>query len=48
MMHEALLAAGNDSQLMCLEGYTHGDYRFNRDGPAARISAFLKKVALTE
>ena len=48
MMHEALLAAGNDSQLMCLAGYTHGDYRFNRDEPAARISAFLKKVALTE
>ncbi len=48
MMHEALLSAGVDSQLMCIAGYTHGDYRFNRDEPAARMSAFLKKTALNQ
>ena len=45
IMHDALLAAGIDSQLMRIAGYTHGDYRFNRDEPASRISDFLKKVS---
>jgi acetyl esterase/lipase len=48
MMHEALLTAGVDSQLMRMPGYTHGDYRFNRDEPAARISAFVNKLTLNQ
>jgi acetyl esterase/lipase len=45
LLHEALLGAGVDSQLMCVDGYTHGDYRFNRDEPAEKMSAFLDKFA---
>ena len=45
MMHEKLLAAGIDSDLMRIPGYTHGDYRFNRGVPAERINAYLKSRA---
>jgi acetyl esterase/lipase len=45
IMYDALLASGADAQFMRLPGYTHGDYRFNRDQPASAISAFLNKLA---
>ncbi|MDC3331207.1 alpha/beta hydrolase [Pseudomonadales bacterium] len=45
ILHETLLAAGVDSDLMCLAGYTHGDHRFNRGAPAERINAYLKNRA---
>ena len=46
MMHEKLMEAGIDSQLMLIPGYTHGDYRFNRGEAAAKITAFLKDLAI--
>ena len=46
MMHEKLLAAVTDSHLMLIPGYTHGDYRFNRGEAAAKITAFLKDLAI--
>ena len=45
ILHETLLAAGVDSDLMHLAGYTHGDHRFNRCAPAERINAYLKNRA---
>jgi len=45
-MHEKLLAAGIDSHLMLITEYTHGDYRFNRGEAAAKITAFLKDLAI--
>ena len=45
ILHEKLLAAGVDSDLMRLAGYTHGDHRFNRGAPAERINAYLKNRA---
>jgi acetyl esterase/lipase len=45
ILHETLLAAGVDSDLMRLAGYTHGDHRFNRGAPAERINAYLKNRA---
>jgi acetyl esterase/lipase len=45
ILHEKLLAAGVDSDLMRMPGYTHGDHRFNKGAPAERINAFLKKRA---
>ena len=44
-MHAALLEAGVDSQLMRIANFTHGDYRFNRDEPAERISVFLDNLS---
>jgi len=41
LMHQALQGVGVSSEFMSLPGYTHGDYRFNRDECAARISGFL-------
>ena len=41
LMHAALQKLGVESQLMTVANYVHGDYRFNRDEPAQRISAFL-------
>ena len=46
IMHEKLLEAGIDSQMMIIPGYTHGDYRFNRGEAAAKINAFLKDLAI--
>ena len=46
IMHDELLAAGVDSELMLMPGYTHGDYKFNQGEPAAKISAFLKNLAV--
>ena len=46
IMHEKLRAAGIDSQLMRFPEYTHGDYRFNRGEAAAKITAFLKDLAI--
>jgi len=46
IMHEKLLAAGIDSQLMRIPGYTHGDYRFNQGEAGAKITAFLKALAI--
>ena len=45
ILHETLLAAGVDSDLLRLAGYTHGDHRFNRGVPAERINAYLKNRA---
>ena len=45
ILHEKLLAAGVDSDLMRMPGYTHGDHRFNSGAPAERITAYLKKRA---
>jgi hypothetical protein len=45
-MHKKLLAAGIDSDLMRIPGYTHGDHRFNRGVPAERINAYLKNRAI--
>ena len=45
IMHEKLLAAGIESDLMRIPGYTHGDHRFNRGVPAERINAYLKNRA---
>jgi acetyl esterase/lipase len=45
ILHEKLLAAGVDSDLMRMPAYTHGDHRFNKGAPAERINAFLKKRA---
>jgi len=42
-----LLAAVTDSHLMLIPGYTHGDYRFNRGEAAAKITAFLKDLAIS-
>jgi acetyl esterase/lipase len=47
LMHAALLEAGVDSQLMRIANFTHGDYRFNRDEPAKRISVFLDSLSST-
>ena len=47
LMHEKLLAAGIDSQLMLLPGYTHGDHRFNGGEAAAKINAFLAALAIS-
>ena len=47
IMHEKLQAAGIDSQLMLLPGYTHGDHRFNRGEAAAKITAFLEDLAIS-
>ncbi len=44
LMHSALLAVGVDSDFMPIAGYTHGDYRFNRDKPAQKISQFLDRL----
>jgi acetyl esterase/lipase len=41
ILHEKLLAAGVDSDLMCIPAYTHGDHRFNQGAPAKRINDFL-------
>jgi acetyl esterase/lipase len=46
IMHEKLLAAGINSQLMRIPGYTHGDYRFNQGEAAVKITAFLKDLAI--
>jgi len=46
IMHKKLLAAGIDSDLMRIPGYTHGDHRFNRGVPAERINAYLKNRAI--
>jgi acetyl esterase/lipase len=46
IMHEKLLEAGIDSQMMIIPGYTHGDYRFNRGEAAVKINAFLKDLAI--
>ena len=46
IMHEKLLAASIDSQLMRIPGYTHGDYRFNRGEAATKITAFLKDLVI--
>ena len=45
ILHETLLAAGVDRDLLRLAGYTHGDHRFNRGVPAERINAYLKNRA---
>ncbi|MFT4518459.1 MAG: acetyl esterase/lipase [Halioglobus sp.] len=44
LMHSALLKLGVESQLMTVEKYTHGDYRFNRDEPADKICDFLSRL----
>jgi hypothetical protein len=46
-MHEKLLGAGIDSQLMRIPGYTHGDHRFNQGVAAEKITAYLKHRAIT-
>ena len=47
IMHEKLLGAGIDSQLMRIPGYTHGDHRFNQGVAAEKITAYLKHRAIT-
>ena len=47
IMHEKLLGAGIDSQLMRIPGYTHGDHRFNQGVAVEKITAFLKDLAIS-
>lgn len=44
LMHASMKSLGLDSELMLVDGYTHGDYRFNRDEPAQRIHQFLDRL----
>ena len=44
LMHEKMLEAGADSELMHIAGYTHGDPKFNSGECAERVSAFLRKL----
>jgi len=44
LMHAGLQSLGLDSELMLVDGYTHGDHRFNRDEPAQRIHRFLDRL----
>ncbi|ARN76227.1 alpha/beta hydrolase [Oceanicoccus sagamiensis] len=44
LMHSALLNAGAQSEFIPVADYTHGDYRFNRDQPAEKISSFLQTL----
>jgi len=43
LLHTALQALGLDSELILVDHYTHGDYRFNRDAPAQSIHQFLDR-----
>jgi len=44
LMHEALQALGLESELVLVDGCTHGDYRFNLDEPTERIHRFLDRL----
>jgi len=44
LMQAALQALGINSELVLIDGYTHGDYRFNRGEPAQRIHQFLDRL----
>jgi len=41
LLHNVLQALAIDSELVLIDGYTHGDYRFNLDEPAERIHSFF-------
>jgi len=41
LLHTALQALAIDSELVLIDGYTHGDYRFNLDEPAERTHSFF-------